>query len=135
MESFQSLLVNSQIVLYIVQVLVAVALIGFILIQQGKGADAGASFGGGGGASGTVFGSQGGGNFFTKVTAFLAIIFLVNSLLLAYIATQRMNETDTSSLMVGVEEAIQETEAAASTDIPEAVEAAEESSDIPAIPE
>lgn len=133
MESFQSLLVNSQIFLYIVQVLVAVALIGFILIQQGKGADTGASFGGG--ASGTVFGSQGGGNFFTKVTTILATIFLVNSLLLGYIATQRMNQTDTSSLMSGVEEAIQATEEAVSSDIPEAVEAATESSDIPAIPE
>ena len=53
---------------------VAVALIGLILIQQGKGAEAGASFGAG--ASQTVMGSAGGWNFFSKVTALLATVFL-----------------------------------------------------------
>lgn len=132
MESFQELLINSQIFLYIVQVLVAVALIGFILIQQGKGADAGASFGGG--ASGTVFGAAGGGNFFTKVTTILATVFLVNSLLLGYIATQRMQAPETS-LMSEVEQAIQEAEVIESNDVPAAIEEAATDSDIPAIPE
>jgi protein translocase SecG subunit len=54
----------------VVHVLAAVAIIGLVLIQQGKGADAGASFGGG--ASQTVFGSQGGGSFFGKLTAVFA---------------------------------------------------------------
>jgi preprotein translocase subunit SecG len=63
---------------------VAVALIGLILIQQGKGAEAGASFGSG--ASQTVFGSGGGWNFFSKMTAILATIFFVTSVSLALVA-------------------------------------------------
>ncbi len=77
----------AQTILLVVQVFVALTLIGFILIQHGKGADAGAAFGSG--ASGTVFGSQGSGNFFTKVTAILAAIFLANSLALGYLAANR----------------------------------------------
>ena len=54
-------------VLLFIYVVVAIALIGFILVQQGKGANAGASFGGG--ASGTMFGSAGAGNFLTRTSA------------------------------------------------------------------
>ena len=75
---------------------VAVALIGFILIQHGKGADAGAAFGSG--SSATVFGSQGAGNFLTRVTTVLAVIFLGNSLLLAYLATQQIRTAPASLL-------------------------------------
>ena len=67
--------------------LVAVALIGLILIQQGKGAEAGASFGAG--ASQTVFGSGGGGKFFSKMTALLATIFFVTSVSLAVTAKNK----------------------------------------------
>jgi preprotein translocase subunit SecG len=88
-----------QTVLLILQVLVAVALIGIILIQHGKGADAGAAFGSG--ASSTVFGAQGSGNFLTRTTSVLALIFLVNSLALAYIAGQRVQ--DNKSLMQGTQ--------------------------------
>jgi preprotein translocase subunit SecG len=70
-------------ILAIVQVLVAVALIGLILIQHGKGADAGAAFGSG--ASGTVFGSRGSANFLSRATAWLATIFFCASLALAYL--------------------------------------------------
>ena len=82
--------------LFILQVVVAVVLIGFVLIQHGKGADAGAAFGSG--SSSTVFGSQGSSSFLTKVTTFLAIIFLANSLLLAYLTSQRIKEVPTSLL-------------------------------------
>lgn len=68
--------------LVVIQVLVAVALIGLVLIQHGKGADAGAAFGSG--ASGTVFGSRGAANFLSRVTAGLAFVFFVSSLALAY---------------------------------------------------
>lgn len=70
-------------VLVIVQVLVAVALIGLILIQHGKGADAGAAFGSG--ASGTVFGSRGSANFLSRTTGWLATVFFAVSLALAYL--------------------------------------------------
>lgn len=78
-------------VLLVLQVLVAVSLIGLILIQHGKGADAGAAFGSG--ASHTVFGAQGSGNFLSRTTAILAFIFLSNSLGLAYLASQRVQSS------------------------------------------
>lgn len=71
----------------IAHVVIAVALVGMILIQQGKGADAGAAFGGG--ASQTVFGSQGSGSFLTRVTAGLTIVFFVTSFSLAVFAKHR----------------------------------------------
>ncbi|MDP5030269.1 MAG: preprotein translocase subunit SecG [Paraglaciecola sp.] len=67
-------------ILIVVYVIVAIMLIGFVLIQQGKGADMGASFGSGG--SNTVFGSTGSGNFLTRTTAILATLFFVISLIL-----------------------------------------------------
>lgn len=70
-------------ILVVVQVLVAVSLVGLILIQHGKGADAGAAFGSG--ASGTVFGSRGSANFLSRSTAWLATVFFCVSLALAYL--------------------------------------------------
>jgi len=70
-------------ILLIIQILVALGIIGLVLIQHGKGADAGAAFGGG--ASGTVFGSKGSGNFLTKLTTGLAVVFFSNSLMLAWL--------------------------------------------------
>ena len=70
-------------ILLIVQILVALGIIGLVLMQHGKGADAGAAFGGG--ASGTVFGSKGSGNFLTKLTTGLAALFFANSLMLAWL--------------------------------------------------
>jgi preprotein translocase subunit SecG len=68
--------------LIVVYVLIAVALVGLVLIQHGKGADAGAAFGSG--ASGTVFGSRGSANFLSRTTAWLAAAFFALSLVLAY---------------------------------------------------
>lgn len=74
-------------VLLSVHVLVSLALVGIILIQQGKGADAGASFGAG--ASQTVFGAAGSANFLTKTTRWLAIVFFLTTLVLAYLAREQ----------------------------------------------
>lgn len=71
----------------VVHVVIAVALVGLVLIQQGKGADAGAAFGGG--ASQTVFGSQGSGSFLTRMTTLMAVVFFVTSFSLAVFAKQR----------------------------------------------
>jgi preprotein translocase subunit SecG len=68
--------------LIVVYVLVAVSLVGLVLIQHGKGADAGAAFGSG--ASGTVFGARGSANFLSRTTAWLAAAFFALSLVLAY---------------------------------------------------
>ena len=82
-------------ILVVLHVLVSIALIGLVLIQHGKGADAGAAFGSG--ASGTVFGARGSANFLTRVTAWLAAAFFGLSLALAYIVHGR---TEGSSSVV-----------------------------------
>jgi preprotein translocase subunit SecG len=99
-------------IILIFHFVVAVALIGLILIQQGKGAEAGASFGAG--ASQTVFGSAGGWNFFSKATAILATVFFVTSVSLAIVAK---NRTVVSDIDLPILEQVQ-TEAVEST-IPE----------------
>jgi preprotein translocase subunit SecG len=68
-------------------VFIAMGIIGLVLLQRGKGADAGTGFGAG--ASGTVFGARGSSNFLSHATAVLATLFFVTSLGLAYLATQR----------------------------------------------
>ncbi|SJL85324.1 preprotein translocase subunit SecG [Vibrio palustris] len=73
--------------LLVIYLLAAVGIIGLVLIQQGKGADMGASFGAG--ASNTVFGSGGSGNFLTRMTAIFALIFLVTSLVLGNYSTHK----------------------------------------------
>ena len=120
---------NLHTILFVLQVIVAICLIGFILIQHGKGADAGAAFGSG--ASSTVFGSQGSSNFLTKSTAVLAFIFLGNSLLLAYLASQSVRLQ--TSVMEQEEIAIVEEqviEGSVGSDMPEIP-----ISDVPALPE
>ena len=71
-------------ILTIVLVLVSLLLIGLILLQQGKGADAGAAFGSG--ASGTVFGAAGSGNFLSRTTWILAMVFFALAITMAYMA-------------------------------------------------
>ena len=66
--------------------LIALLIIVLVLLQRGKGADAGAAFGSG--ASGTVFGARGTGSFFSRVTAVCATAFFVTSLTLAYLTSQ-----------------------------------------------
>ena len=73
-------------VLLVIHVLLSVAIIGLVLLQRGKGADAGAGFGAG--ASGTVFGARGAATFFSKLTAALATAFFVTSLALAVLASR-----------------------------------------------
>ncbi len=107
----------------IIHVFVAVGLIGLILIQHGKGADAGAAFGSG--ASGTVFGSQGSSSFLSRATGILATVFFVTCLILAYYSTQK----------IAPESVISETSAPVSTetasDLPPL---APEASDVPVAP-
>lgn len=75
-----------QTALLAIHILVAIGIIGLVLMQHGKGADAGAAFGAGaaGGASGSVFGSKGSTNFLSRSTAILATVFFLTSLSMAY---------------------------------------------------
>jgi preprotein translocase subunit SecG len=77
-------------VLTILHVIVAIAIIGMVLLQQGRGADAGAGFGGG--ASNTVFGARGTASFLSRSTAILAILFFSTSILLAYLGARQDNK-------------------------------------------
>ena len=73
-------------VLIVVQVLSALAIILLVLLQQGKGADMGSSFGGG--SAGSLFGSAGSANFFSRLTKWVAVLFFVSTLGLAYVGSQ-----------------------------------------------
>jgi preprotein translocase subunit SecG len=79
-----------------VQVLSSLAIIALVLLQRGKGADAGAGFGSG--ASGTVFGARGATTALSRATAVFAAIFMVNSLALAYLGTAASKETQKTLL-------------------------------------
>ena len=70
---------------------IALLIIGLVLLQRGKGADAGTGFGAG--ASGTVFGARGSATFFSRATGVLATLFFATSLALAYLSTQRAAPT------------------------------------------
>lgn len=87
-----------QMILTVLQLLLSLGLIGLVLIQHGRGADAGAAFGSG--ASATVFGSRGSGSFLSRATAFLATLFFLTSMALAYFAAQSGKVED---LMDGVQ--------------------------------
>jgi len=76
----------------ITHTVIALSIIALVLLQRGKGADAGAAFGAG--ASGTVFGSRGASSFFSRATAVLATAFFASSLTLAYLSSQRSATTD-----------------------------------------
>jgi len=73
--------------LTVLHVLACVFLIVIVLLQRGKGAEMGAMFGGG--AGGTVFGSRGAANFLTRMTTAAAVVFMLTSLTLAYVAQDR----------------------------------------------
>ncbi len=113
--------------------LIALLIIVLVLLQRGKGADAGAAFGAG--ASGTVFGARGSGSFFSRATAVCATLFFVTSLTLAYLSSQ--NSAAPSSLVddaPAVEEAVEDLSSDLPTTDPEA-DAIDEATDLPALEE
>ena len=75
-----------QSIVLVLHVLVAVAVIGFVLLQHGKGADMGAAFGGG--SSGSLFGSAGSANFLSRTTAILATVFFLTSIALTWFGSR-----------------------------------------------
>ena len=85
-----------RILLTAVQVFSSLAIIGLVLLQRGKGAEAGAGFGSG--ASGTVFGARGATTALSRATAIFAAIFMINSLALAYLGTTASKETQKTIL-------------------------------------
>jgi len=128
---------NMQTTILIIHTLIALGIIALVLIQRGKGADAGAAFGSG--ASGTVFGSQGTTSFFSRATAILATAFFASSLTLAYISSQRSGAPE--SVLENMPETAIEEQAPiampADDGVPalevESIEPAVEDADVPAL--
>ncbi len=108
-------------VLIVIYLVVALGIVGLVLVQQGKGADMGASFGSGG--SGTLFGSSGAGNFLTRSTGVLATVFFVLSLILGNLTAERANQT---SEFENLETQTTEQSIPVATDVP-----AKKDSDVP----
>tara|TARA_B100000686_G_scaffold201212_1_gene208115 strand:- start:360 stop:740 length:381 start_codon:yes stop_codon:yes gene_type:complete len=123
-----------QTLIVVVHVVTAIAIVGLVLLQQGKGADAGASFGAG--ASQTVFGASGSGNFLVRATTAAAVIFFVTSLSLAIFARNNSGVGATSGLPVVDEQLLEET-VSAQSDVPELEEdqAVSNQSDLPSLPD
>jgi preprotein translocase subunit SecG len=115
-------------ILNVVYVLIAAAMIGFILVQRGAGAQAGSGFGAG--ASATVFGARGAGNFLTKSTAVLATLFFVLSLVMGILISRGSGKQTAAELGVMSEHP------AATEQAPkqEAQPAAQPAGDVPAAP-
>ncbi len=118
------MLTNILIVLHIV---VAIAIIVLVLLQQGRGADMGAAFGGG---SQTLFGARGSANFLSRMTAVLATVFFITSMSLAYIYTQRSAPTSVTEGASSQPAAPVETPASA----PSTATDAPGETDVPAVP-
>lgn len=78
--------------LLVVHLIVAVVIVGLVLLQQGKGADAGAAFGGGG-SSQSLFGATGAANFMSRTTSIMVTTFFITSLGLAYLYTKQASPT------------------------------------------
>ena len=110
----------------VAHVLIAAAIIGLVMLQKGKGADAGAGFGAG--ASGTVFGARGSGNFLSRSTAVAATLFFASSLGLAYLN----RDVEVSSSLL---DAVTEEEQVAPVVLPTAPAASEDEFELPALPE
>ena len=124
-----------QTLIVVIHVIVAIVIVGLVLLQQGKGADAGASFGAG--ASQTVFGASGSGNFLVKATTFAATIFFITSLSLAIFARNERSIDNNVGLPVLSQEILEENTSGQS-DIPRLEDEVEQTSsqnDVPALPD
>jgi len=116
-------------ILLVVHVFLSLAIIGLVLLQRGKGADAGAALGGGG-ASGTVFGAAGAANFLSRSTAILATGFFISSLTLAYLAGR--HEAPASVTESAITESVILEAPDAADEIPVDVPVVNTASDVPA---
>ena len=117
-------------VLNIFHVLIAISMVAFILIQKGAGATAGAAFGSG--ASGTVFGSRGAGNFLSRSTWVLATLFCLISLTMAVIASRAGSVPENDLGVVATAPATEEVNKDATQDLPIVIESADPS-DVPSM--
>ena len=124
-----------QTLIVVIHVIVAIVIVGLVLLQQGKGADAGASFGAG--APQTVFGASGSGNFLVKATTIAATIFFITSLSLAIFARNERGISNNAGLPVLNQEILEENTSGQS-DVPRLEDEVEQTSsqnEVPALPD
>lgn len=119
-------------IVLMIHVGIALLIIGLVLLQRGKGADAGTGFGAG--ASGTVFGARGSATFFSRATAVLAALFFASSLALAYLATQTTAPTSLLENAVAAPAVPSSTSAAPPSAQPAPAELPQLPTDAPAAP-
>ena len=121
-------------IIVVVHVIVAIGIVGLVLLQQGKGADAGASFGAG--ASQTVFGASGSGNFLVQATTVGATIFFITSLSLAIFAKNQSTLGGAADSPLVNEALLQEAIVPTSSDVPQldATAIPSNEDDVPSLP-
>ena len=107
---------NINSLLSIAQVLLSVSLIALVLMQHGKGADAGAAFGGG--ASASVFGARGSGNFLSKATGVIATLFFIVCMSLAYVSSNREAPGSVMQSVTEIQQESQSVNSGESSDLP-----------------
>ena len=120
-----------QLILTVLHLVLALGMIALVLLQHGKGADAGAAFGSG--ASSTVFGAQGSGSFLSRATAIIATLFFLTSIALAYFAA-RVGEP--GGLMEGIDVSVPAapSEQRVKTPASDSMDGLDADSDLPAVP-
>ena len=118
--------------LLVVHLVLAVTIVILVLLQQGKGADMGAAFGGG--SSQSLFGARGSANFLSRMTSILVTSFFVTSLVLAYLYTR---QSESTSIMSGsvIEQPADAVVEQPESDVPEVEQESTQESDVPAAPE
>ncbi len=107
---------NINSLLSMAQVLLSVVLITLVLVQHGKGADAGAAFGSG--ASASVFGARGSGNFLSKSTAIVATLFFIVCMSLGYVASHRQVPDSIMQSVTGIQTESQQSTSGEISDLP-----------------
>jgi len=120
------------IVLNVTHLLVALGLVGLVLIQHGRGADAGAAFGSG--ASSTVFGARGSASFLSRLTAGLATVFFLTSMAMGYFAMQAGDRADLMTRTPASVEARATPAVAPESDLPSVPPLGSPTSDLPEVP-
>ena len=121
-------------IVIVVHIIVAITIVGLVLLQQGKGADAGASFGSG--ASQTVFGASGSGNFLTQATTVAATVFFITSLSLAIFARDNAGVGSTQGLPIANPDLLEEA-LSSQSDVPQldTIPEAPAAGDVPTLPQ
>jgi preprotein translocase subunit SecG len=115
-----------------IQVLSSLSIIVLVLLQQGKGADMGSSFGGG--SAGSLFGASGAANFLSRTTKWAAVVFFVSTAGLAYVSHQPIGRAPEGGIMQGFQPTVPGTPSASGSAVPSVPAPPASDSSVPAVP-